>query len=180
MELTSSKRMEVQTPREEAINRRVQAKSLLKTQMKGTTNTQANTNNPNRAEQIINNFPKTYITTTDGCTDIAPYLHLSQEEAAKRMLIPLGVLRKKWKGSSNGRKWPSKKIGKLNKQIQLLVKNSLQNNQLIQRQSSVRRSPMSQSNIVKKISELINKRREELQPVLIQLPTSSSSSSTEA
>jgi len=166
--------MKGKSSRQEAINRRVQA-NIVKSQMKGTTNPQANTNNPSNQNEPANNFPKTYVTTTDGFTDIAPYLYLSQEDAANRMKIPIGVLRKKWKESSNGRKWPSKKIGKLNKQIQLLVKNSLQNNQLIQRQSSVRRSPMSQSNIVKKITELISKRREELQPVLIQLPPSNSS-----
>ena len=55
--------------------------------------------------------------------DLAPYLHLPQTEAAKKLGLTSSNLSKKWRETSKNRKWPSRTINKLEKKLSILLQN---------------------------------------------------------
>ncbi len=52
--------------------------------------------------------------------DVTEYLSLPQSEAGVKLGIPASTLSKRWKAGVNGRKWPHRRIEKLNKRIKAL------------------------------------------------------------
>lgn len=54
--------------------------------------------------------------------DITEYLTLPQSEAAAKLGMPVSTLSKRWKESANDRKWPFRRLQKIDKEIVILLR----------------------------------------------------------
>eukprot|EP01132_Coremiostelium_polycephalum_P004876 gene4876-6082_t len=55
--------------------------------------------------------------------EITEYLNFPQSEAAKKLGMPTSTLSKRWKEAARGRKWPFRKLSKIDKEIMTLLHN---------------------------------------------------------
>ena len=53
--------------------------------------------------------------------DITEYLNLPQSDAAAKLGLPVSTLSKRWKEAAKNRKWPFRKVAKLDKEIAALL-----------------------------------------------------------
>jgi len=53
--------------------------------------------------------------------DVTPYIMMSQEEASKKIGIPSSTLSKRWRESTNNRKWPFRQINKIDREIKNIM-----------------------------------------------------------
>ena len=53
--------------------------------------------------------------------DITEYLCLPQSDAAVKLGLPVSTLSKRWKEAAKNRKWPFRKVSKIDKEIALLL-----------------------------------------------------------
>jgi len=63
------------------------------------------------------------IVKTNQYIEITEYLNFPQSEAAKRLGMPTSTLSKRWKEAARGRKWPFRKVSKIDKEIMTLLHN---------------------------------------------------------
>ena len=92
--------------------------------------------------------------------DITEFLCMPQSDAAKKLGLPVSTLSKRWKEAVRERKWPFRKVSKLDKEITTLLHN-IPN-------SGPEAGKMS-SDVEQKLAKLLRKRQEELKPVIIRL-----------
>lgn len=85
--------------------------------------------------------------------DIGPYVTLPQHEASIRLGIPSSSLSKKWKDATINRPWPYRNILKLDKQINMLMRNI---------------NTGTNPNAEREVQELLLQRQQEMRSVLIR------------
>jgi hypothetical protein len=89
--------------------------------------------------------------------EITEYLKLPQQDAAKRLGIPISTLSKRWKEVvRNGRKWPYRTVRKLDTEIMTLLHNVPDGGSL-------------PKELEQQLAELLAKRNKALQPVVIRI-----------
>ncbi|GAM20155.1 hypothetical protein SAMD00019534_033300 [Acytostelium subglobosum LB1] len=88
--------------------------------------------------------------------DISEYLCMPQSEAAKLLKIPTSTLSKRWKEAALGRKWPHRRIAKLDKEILTILHNIPTDKDMPE-------------NVNTNLDKLMRKRQEILGSVLIRL-----------
>lgn len=83
-----------------------------------------------------------------------------QSEAAKKLTMPVSTLSKRWKEAVTDRKWPYRKVSKLDKQITTLLHNIPQ--------TGPNAGKLTEE-IEQSLARLLRQRQEELKPVYIRL-----------
>ena len=100
------------------------------------------------------------ITTPTGTdqkySDITELLNMPQSEAAKNLGIPASTLSKRWREAAPNRKWPYRRVGKIDKEVTTLLHNIPPNGVI-------------PKDIENKLSILIARRQEELKSIVIRL-----------
>ena len=92
--------------------------------------------------------------------DITEFLSLPQTEAAKKLGLPVSTLSKRWKEAVKERKWPYRKVSKLDKEITTLLYNIPQ---------SGPEAGKLGFETEQKLGRLLRLRQEELKPVVIRI-----------
>eukprot|EP01091_Cochliopodium_minus_P002008 TRINITY_DN11928_c0_g1_i1.p1 TRINITY_DN11928_c0_g1~~TRINITY_DN11928_c0_g1_i1.p1 ORF type:complete len:298 (+),score=97.22 TRINITY_DN11928_c0_g1_i1:161-1054(+) len=92
--------------------------------------------------------------------DITEFLSLPQTEAAKKLGLPVSTLSKRWKEAVKERKWPYRKVSKLDKEITTLLYNIPQ--------SGPEAGKLGYET-EQKLGRLLRLRQEELKPVVIRI-----------
>ena len=87
--------------------------------------------------------------------DLTQYLCLPQHQAAKSLGIPSSTLSKKWCEATKDRKWPYRKVAKLNNEIKAILQ---------------KRNEEVTDLTKQELEILIKKRQLALAPVSIQMP----------
>jgi len=90
----------------------------------------------------------------NGFVDVSPYTAIPQDEAAKLLGIKASTLSKRWKEATIDRKWPHRKLCKINKELLNLKKNILN-------------SPENKK-MINRLHELLSNKAEEEAPVFIK------------
>eukprot|EP01133_Synstelium_polycarpum_P015040 gene15040-17792_t len=88
--------------------------------------------------------------------EITEFLNLPQCDAAKRLGIPTSTLSKRWKEAAQGRKWPFRKVTKLDKEIMTLLHN-------------IPQGGVVPPSVEASLEKLMKKRQKKLRPVFIRI-----------
>jgi chaperonin cofactor prefoldin len=91
--------------------------------------------------------------------DVTGYLNMSQTEAAKQLKVPPSTLSKRWKEAVRNRKWPYRRVQKLDKEITTLLHNVPQGAS----------APPLPPHIEEELAKLLQLRQKEMQQVIIRL-----------
>mmetsp|Transcript_43985 Transcript_43985/g.110871 ORF Transcript_43985/g.110871 Transcript_43985/m.110871 type:complete len:341 (+) Transcript_43985:135-1157(+) len=91
--------------------------------------------------------------------DVTNYLNMSQTDAAKQLKIPASTLSKRWKEAVRNRKWPYRRVQRLDKEITTLLHNVPQGPN----------APPLPKHIEEELARLLKLREKEMQQVIIRL-----------
>ncbi|KYQ93763.1 hypothetical protein DLAC_05153 [Tieghemostelium lacteum] len=91
--------------------------------------------------------------------EITEYLNFPQSDAAKKLGIPTSTLSKRWKEAARGRKWPYRKVSKIDKEIMTLLHNI----------PAGTPNPDLPPEVDASLVALLKKRQEKLKPVFIRM-----------
>lgn len=91
--------------------------------------------------------------------DVTNYLNMSQTDAAKQLKIPASTLSKRWKEAVRNRKWPYRRVQRLDKEITTLLHNVPQGPD----------APPLPKHIEEELARLLKLREKEMQQVIIRL-----------
>lgn len=88
--------------------------------------------------------------------DITEYLNMPQSQAAKKLGMRTSTFSKRWKVASHNRKWPWRKIRKIDQEINCILRNKIGEN-------------FNSDVVEKRFNELIKERQKEMIPVNIRI-----------
>eukprot|EP01092_Planopodium_desertum_P001494 TRINITY_DN12215_c0_g1_i2.p1 TRINITY_DN12215_c0_g1~~TRINITY_DN12215_c0_g1_i2.p1 ORF type:complete len:272 (-),score=7.95 TRINITY_DN12215_c0_g1_i2:169-963(-) len=100
--------------------------------------------------------------------DITEFLSLPQSDAAKKLGIPTSTLSKRWKEAVRNRKWPYRSVCKIDKEILTILHNLPPEARLFGEKGELISGSVPPE-VENDLAELLRKRKDFLQPVVIRL-----------